>query len=114
MKRISCGASNAVLQVQILCVALRKNKTMKTVYDFYTPQCAPCRAFTPTFKKWAKKHADKAEFVSVDITEEDGQEMATEAEITEVPTILVVNEEGYEVARFKGKPQEKELLEILQ
>ena len=30
---------------------------MKTVYDFFSPQCAPCRLLMPKFKEWAKKNA---------------------------------------------------------
>ena len=82
------------------------------VYDFWHPQCAPCRAFSPMFNKWAEKYGDKAEFVKVNIFDEENADFVKEVEISAVPTVTITKDDE-EVARFVGVPKLKDVLAVL-
>ena len=51
--------------------------------------CAPCRAYAPTFKKVAKEFPEHC-WVEVDITEATGESLAKQFAIRSVPATIVI------------------------
>jgi len=77
------------------------------VIDFHAVWCGPCKTMAPVFENMKKKYGDKAEFIKVDIDED--QDMAAEFNIASVPTFVVVKD-GVTIAEIVGtaKPVEFE------
>jgi thiol-disulfide isomerase/thioredoxin len=84
---------------------------MKTVvYAFGATWCSSCKAFKPTFEQWAELHADKANFVSVDIDLD--KETMKAFRVTTLPAVVIAHD-GREIMRFVGPPSEADLLSLL-
>ncbi|PTT70232.1 thioredoxin family protein [Arthrobacter sp. HMWF013] len=57
--------------------------------DFWAEWCGPCKQFGPTYKAVSEKHADVL-FAKVDTEAE--QQLAAEAGITSIPTLMAFRE----------------------
>ncbi len=76
MATIELGASNFTETVL---------KEGITIVDFWAAWCGPCRQFAPIFEEASEKHADIV-FGKVDTEAE--RELAGEAQITSIPTLM--------------------------
>jgi thioredoxin 1 len=56
-----------------------------TIVDFWAAWCGPCRQFAPIFEEASEKHSDIV-FGKVDTEAE--RELAGEAQITSIPTLM--------------------------
>jgi thioredoxin 1 len=76
MSTIELGASNFTDTVL---------KEGITIVDFWAAWCGPCRQFAPIFEEASEKHSDIV-FAKVDTEAE--RELAGEAQITSIPTLM--------------------------
>lgn len=77
MATIELGASNFGEQV---------TKDGITIVDFWAEWCGPCRQFAPIFEEASTKHPEIT-FAKVDTEAE--QQLAAQANITSIPTLMV-------------------------
>ncbi len=64
-------------------------KGEKTVFcDFWASWCGPCRMLAPVFESVAEQYADKAEFVKVNVDEEESA--AIKYGISSIPNVLAI------------------------
>ena len=84
----------------------------KTVFcDFWATWCGPCRMLAPVFEELANEFDGKAEFVKLDVDE--NEDVARAHGITSIPNIILFKN-GEKVANSLGflpKPQLKEFIE---
>lgn len=73
------------------------------VCDFWAAWCMPCRMLAPTIEKLAEEFAFRAEFVKVNV--DDNQEAAIEYGINAIPDVTVFSE-GKDKTHSQGyKPE---------
>ncbi len=66
-------------------------KGEKTVFcDFWASWCGPCRMLAPVFESLAEKYGDKAEFIKVNVDEEES--LAMQYGISSIPNVLAIKE----------------------
>jgi thioredoxin 1 len=73
--------------------------------DFWAPWCGPCKAIGPIIDKLSELYKDKAVIAKVDV--DDFPKLATEWEVSSIPTVKLFKD-GKEVESFTGAfPQSK-------
>ena len=68
--------------------------------DFYSEQCPPCRAFSPTYESWAREWGGKIKFLKV--SPEKTHELFIRYQIRAVPTLLILDGEGRVIRKQVG------------
>lgn len=77
------------------------------VVDFYATWCPPCRALEPVLDRLAVEFAGQVKFVKVNSDEES--ELVDEYDVTSLPTLIMVDEQGRNEGRYLGSRQESEI-----
>ena len=67
---------------------VKGNKTV--LCDFWASWCGPCRMLAPLFESVAEKYGDSAEFVKVNVDEEE--DLAVKYGISSIPNVLAIKE----------------------
>lgn len=78
--------------------------------DFYADWCGPCRMLTPVLQEVASELSGKVVIGKLDIDSE--QKMATEFQVTSVPT-LILFKDGKEVNRLVGLRDKEAIKEFI-
>jgi thioredoxin reductase (NADPH) len=70
------------------------------VIDFYATWCGPCKRVAPVFEKFAHELQGKYKFLKVDVDKLDP--LSQKYEIRSMPTVIVLDPSGTEMAREAG------------
>lgn len=73
--------------------------TTPTVIDFAADWCAPCRVFAPVFDGFAQR-VPELRFARCDV--DANPELAARYQVMSIPTVVVVDDAGRELARRSG------------
>lgn len=88
---------------------------VKKVAEFSASWCAPCRAYTPTYKRVSEMEEFKdITFESTEI--DDGEDHDLEIEkfgIRSVPTTILLDENGEPIYKLMGNVPEKDLVDLI-
>ena len=63
-----------------------QNSDKPVFCDFWASWCGPCRMLAPVFEELSEKYEGKAEFVKVDVDE--NEEAAMKYKITSIPNVM--------------------------
>lgn len=81
-----------------------------TLVDFFAEWCGPCRMLTPILDALAKEMSAKMKFAKIDV--DQSPKVATNLQITSVPTLILFNN-GKEVNRIVGLKDQDTLKKII-
>ena len=77
----------------------------KTVFcDFWASWCAPCRMLAPVFEKIAEKYEGQAEFVKINVDEEEAS--AIKYRVSSIPNIIAFKNGAVKANSLGFVPQE--------
>lgn len=79
------------------------------VFKFYADWCGPCKAMSQIIKN----AGDKITAEIVDVNIDENLALAQDFKIRSVPTMVIVDENEYELKRQVGAMNEAQLLEFL-
>tara|TARA_Y100000592_G_C5371474_1_gene268756 strand:- start:399 stop:659 length:261 start_codon:yes stop_codon:yes gene_type:complete len=66
---------------------------MKEVIRFTADWCGPCRMYKPTWDEVVQENKSKYKFIEIDV-DKDNTGLAAKFEVRNVPSTVVVNEDG--------------------
>lgn len=64
------------------------------ILDAYAEWCRPCQRFGPVFAKFCEEYSENIEFVTLDVDNEECQNIVEECKITGLPTVLFFETAG--------------------
>ena len=77
----------------------------KTVFcDFWASWCSPCRMLAPVFEKIAEKYEGQAEFVKINVDEEEAS--AIKYRVSSIPNIIAFKNGAVKANSLGFVPQE--------
>lgn len=86
----------------------------KKIIKFSASWCQPCKALAPKFEKISKMEEFKDfEFKTIDIEEDDDDNLVEKYQIRSVPTIVMVNEDNIVEKKIVGNVQESSLIDFI-
>lgn len=91
-----------------------KNTDKDIFIDTYAPWCVPCKKMDKVFKnkKLASYYNEHFINVKIDVDRLDGKEIASKYDIVFLPTMLIVDKNGYVKLRIDGLKNAQELLNL--
>ncbi len=82
-----------------------------TVIDFYASWAQPCKQLSGVMDKFKTSYKDKVKFMRVDVDDPGSESLLDQYEVSPVPTVVFLNEEGEVVSYsvgFSGENSVKE------
>lgn len=79
------------------------------ILDFYAEWCGPCKSLAPIIEKVTNDM--NVELEKVNIEEDD--ELCSKYGIRNIPTVVMIDENGNEMKRFSGSKNEQDVREFL-
>lgn len=83
----------------------------KVVVDFYSTECAPCKALAPKFDAMAELYGEKIKFIKV--FRQGNRELATELGVSSSPTLLFFENGKQVTGSISGGIKKSEIMERL-
>lgn len=83
------------------------------VIDFWAPWCGPCKSYKPIFEKTAEDGLEGVKFVSIDIDQEEVEDIVDEFGISGVPLTAVVKD-GEVITERPGMMMKDQLIEFIE
>lgn len=83
-----------------------------TILDFYADWCSPCKSLAPSLEKVANEKGINLVKINV---EEDSDKILEDlgvnwpVNVRNIPTVIAINENGDELARFTGTKSEADI-----
>jgi thioredoxin 1 len=74
------------------------------ILKFFSPTCGPCKVLDRNLQEAG------IQYESIDITDDNNEELITKYNITSIPTLLGVDDEGNAVLRNKGVVSTQDLI----
>ena len=83
-----------------------------TVIDFYANWCQPCKQLDLTIQKLKsdQKYANTVNFLKVDVDDPNSQALVDQYEISPIPTVVFINDEGEVVSFCVGYSGESKIV----
>lgn len=82
---------------------------MKTLIDFYADWCGPCIAMKPVLEEVENSYKDKISVKKIDV--DKNPEEASKYGIISIPTFIILDENGKEVAKKMGAVPKDQFLD---
>jgi thiol-disulfide isomerase/thioredoxin len=87
---------------------------VKKIIKFSATWCAPCRFYAETFKKVSEREEFKdIEFKAMDIEEDGAEELVNKFSIRNVPSTVILDENGEAIYKVIGNVKESDLVDVI-
>lgn len=94
---------------QFLASSLEVATGRPKIIEFNAPGCPPCDIVGPIIERLKRTYGDKAQFETLDITDEKNSEIVRKYNVTAVPAVLFVDKKGKIVFKHAGMVDEEDL-----
>lgn len=108
----SAGSGNMDISKIPLGSVLGKGKP--TVADFGWRTCIPCKAMKPILEALAVEYKDRVNVVIVEVYDAENEKVVERYGIRAIPTQIIFDKDGKEVARNLGYIEKEQILLLLQ
>ena len=70
--------------------------------DFYKDSCPPCEQFKPLYESWARLFDKQIIFIKINASHPKTEDLCKKFNITGLPTLIVLDNQGEEIAKHIG------------
>ena len=77
--------------------------------DFYKDSCPPCEQFKPLYESWARLFNKQIIFIKINASNPKTDELCKKFKITSLPTLIVLDSQGEEIAKHIGMEEIKKM-----
>ena len=88
------------------------SRKISKIINFTSEHCAPCIQFQPIFEDTAKQF-ENIEFETINIEDENSDEIVEKYQVKKVPSILILDENKNLIYKIIGKISEQDFTEII-
>lgn len=102
--------TNIPLEVSSLKQLDRLLGSQKIVFiDFYKDSCPPCEQFKPLYESWVRLFDKQIIFIKINASNPKTDELCKKFNITSLPTLIVLDSQGEEIAKHIGMEEIKKI-----